>query len=66
MRFYLGETYEKRDQGQQRWALVVRLADGGATATLRFADTEEERTLRWEELSQAVQWRRVSTAGESN
>src|SRR5438045_3188260 len=32
MRFYLGETYERRGQGQQRWALVVRLADGGATA----------------------------------
>ena len=59
MRFYLGETYESASADEQRWALVVKLADGGEVATLRFADSGEECTVRWTELRRDERWRQV-------
>jgi hypothetical protein len=59
VRFYLGEAYESEFNGAKRWALVVKLAKEGTVATLRFADSQEERTLSWNEVDE-FGWQRLA------
>jgi hypothetical protein len=53
MRFNPGEVWK---DASGRRAVVVRVDDDGRRGQLMFADTGEEKSFNWVELTQAGQW----------